>query len=54
MQVSLGQIFDRNVTQFPPHKALKLIAFGKMTFDKKGRTTPCGTSGVAAPGLLTG
>ena len=32
------------VTKFAPHKALKSIARGKLTFDEKGPTPPCGVN----------
>ena len=33
--VSLRRKFDRNVTKFAPHKALKLNTKGKLTFDER-------------------
>jgi len=34
-RVSLVQVFERNVTKFAPYKVLKLIAWGKLTFDER-------------------
>ena len=34
-RVSLARKFERNVTKFAPHKALKLIASGKLTYDER-------------------
>ena len=31
----VGSNFERNVTKFAPHKALKLIVRGKLTFDER-------------------
>ena len=31
----LAREFEGHVTKFAPHKALKLIAWGKMTFDER-------------------
>jgi len=31
----LIRMFERNETKFAPHKALKLIARGKLTFDER-------------------
>ena len=31
----MGPRFERNVTRFAPHEALKLIARGKLTFDER-------------------
>ena len=33
LRVSLVQNFERNETKFAPHKALELVARGKLTFD---------------------
>jgi len=38
-RVSLAHSFERNVAKFAPHLALKLIACGKLTFDKGSYST---------------
>jgi hypothetical protein len=34
-RVSLGQVFECNVTKCAPHQALKLILLCKLTFDER-------------------
>ena len=47
-RVAFVRIFERYVTRFAPHKALKLTPWGKLTFDE-GRTPPFALTTAALP-----